>query len=164
MKFLSLFLVSLLLWGEATRNELEKIEPDAIVIGYGLNRVYAFVDPLCPNSKDFIDAIQSNAKVQKENTYFIFLHHLYMFNSENIINAIYEAKNQKQALIDVMVSNLPIEQKDANNEILKKRKRIQSVAMKTQMQQRPYLILFPFGSKYCKVSEGKAACVLQSSQ
>lgn len=164
MKFLSLFLMSLLLWGEATRSELENIEQDAIIFGYGLNRVYAFIDPMCPNSKDFIDAIQSNPKVQKENTYFVFLYHLNMFNSDNIINAIYEAKNQKQALIDVMVSNIPIEQKDANNEILKKRERIQSIAMKTKMQQRPYLILFPFGSKYCKVSEGKAACVLQSSK
>lgn len=164
MKLLSLLLLSMLLWGEATRSELENIEPDAIVFGYGLNRVYAFVDPMCPNSKDFIDAIQSNSKVQKENTYFVFLYHLSMFKSDNIINAIYEAKNQKQALIDVMVSNFQIEPKDADNETLKKRERIQSVAMKTQMQQRPYLIMFPFGSKYCKVSEGKAACVLQSSK
>jgi hypothetical protein len=161
MKILFLFLIATLLWSEPSRSELQTIESDAIVFGSGWNKAYVFIDPMCPNSKNFIDSIQSNQKIQKANTYFVFLYRLEMFESDKVINAIYHSADPKKSLLDVMVSNLPILKDEDDHEVLEKRKRIENVAQKTDMKRRPYLILYPFGSQYCKVSEGKAACMLQ---
>lgn len=161
MKHLFLFLMSTLLWGEPSRSELQRMERDAIVFGNGWNTIYVFVDPMCPNSKNFIDSIQSNSKVQKENTYFVFLYRINMFDSDDVINAIYRSTDPKHALLEVMVFNHSLKEEKTNDEILEKRKRIENIALKTAMKRRPYLIMYPFGSPYCKVSEGKAACMLQ---
>jgi len=160
MKMILLMLLATLLCAEPNRSALESIESDAIVFGTGLNRIYVFVDPLCPNSRNLIEAIETNQKLQRENTYFVFLYRLKMFKSDTTINAIYQAKDRKKALLDVMINQLPVttQENDSAREI---RKRIKRVAIQIPMKHRPYLILFPHGSSYCKVSEGKAACMLQ---
>jgi len=163
MKMLLLFLIATLLCAEPDRGALKSIESDAIVFGTGLNKVYVFVDPLCPNSRNFIETIESNQKIQKENTYFVFLYRLKMFRSDGVINAIYQAKNRKRALLDVMVAKLPITIK--NDDLVKDiRERIEVVAMQLPMKHRPFLLMYPHGSNYCKISEGKAACMLSAGK
>ena len=164
MKLLLTLLCAVLVWAGSIRDDLGSLERDAIVIGYGLTPVYVFVDPLCPNSRNFIEVIQSSQKVQKDNTYFVFLYRLQMFDSDGVINAIYHARNPKEAMLDVMVKHHAMPREEAVEEVVRKRKRIKEVAMKIDMHRRPYLMMYPIGGRYCKVSEGKAACMLQSSK
>jgi len=144
----------------ASRTELLNLEEDAVVFGQGPNQVYAFVDPMCSKSKDYIALISTQKKLLKQNTYYVFLHRLEKFKSDKVINYIYEVNNPKEALLEVMVDDKELTSEHLLNTVKAKRHRIDTVADSTGMTRRPYLLIYPAGSNICKVSEGSAPCML----
>jgi hypothetical protein len=150
----------LLTWGQPTKQELKSLESDAIVFGNGTNRVYAFLDPMCSVSQHYLELISSNETFLKTNTYYIFLHRLEKFDSDELIDSIYMAHDRKKALIDNMLFGQKIELKFASEEVEELRNRIRIVANKTQMKQRPYILMYKLGDDICDVREGSAACMI----
>jgi hypothetical protein len=74
---------------------------------------------------------------------------------------IYESNNQKQALVDIMVEEeiVDLENFKAKESTFQALKEIADIAKTLDMTQRPYMISFDKGSKYCRVSEGTASCL-----
>lgn len=160
MKILLLLIVYLLTWGQPTKQELKDLESDAIVFGHGVNRVYAFIDPLCTVSQHYLELISTNELFLKMNTYYVFLHRLEKFDSDILIDSIYMAPNPKEALIKSMILNQEVDVRFASAEVDQKRNRIRAVANKTQMKQRPYILMYKLGDDICDVREGSDACMI----
>lgn len=160
MKILLLLMVYMLIWGQPTKQELKELERDAIVFGTGANHVYAFLDPMCSVSQNYLELIKSNELFLKMNTYYIFLHRLEKFDSDELIDSIYMADNRKEALIKNMIHGQKIEFQFASLEVEQLRDRIRTVAHKTQMKQRPYILMYKLGDDICDVREGSAACII----
>lgn len=160
MKILLLLMVYLLAWGEPMKQELKDLESDAIVFGNGANRVYAFLDPMCSVSQHYLELISSNETFLRTNTYYVFLHRLEKFDSDELIDSIYMADDRKKALINNMLFGQKIELKFASEEVERLRNRIRTVANKTQMKQRPYILMYKVGDDICDVREGSAACMI----
>ena len=70
--------------------------------------VYAFIDPRCPHSRDFVDLIHENEKMRKRYHYYFFLYAHPMFKSGAAINAIYNAPDPKKAMLDYMLKRAPL--------------------------------------------------------
>jgi len=49
---------------------LQTIEHDALILGEGPTKVYVFVDPYCPNSRNFLSLIDENSKMRSKYTYY----------------------------------------------------------------------------------------------
>lgn len=160
MKILLLVMVYLLAWGQPTKQELKDLESDAIVFGNGANRVYAFLDPLCSFSQHYLELINSNELFLKTNTYYIFLHRLEKFDSDELIDSIYMADDRKKTLIKNMIFGQNIDLVFASLEVEQLRDRIREVAKKTQMKQRPYILMYEVGDDICIVREGNDACMI----
>jgi len=141
---------------------LKSISKHAIRIGTGtLSNVYIFVDPMCKYSRRIISKIDENKMLQLKNTYYIFLYRLQKFDSDKLIQYIYQSSDQKSVFMDVMVDEEIIDLDDfkANKETLQALKNISKVAKKLDMKLRPYIISFDKGSKFCRVSEGVVSCL-----
>lgn len=160
MKILLFLMLYMLTWGQPTKQELKELEPDAIVFGTGANRVYAFVDPMCSVSQHYLELINSNELFLKTNTYYIFLYRLEKFDSDELIDSIYMADNRKEALIKSMLLGQKVELQFASLEVEQLRDRIRTVAHKTQMKQRPYILMYKVGDDICDVREGNDACMI----
>ena len=137
------------------------ISEHAIRFGNGPAKVYTFVDPMCPMSKAFIELITSDDYFQKKNSYYIFLYRLPMFQSDKLIQYIYQSKTPLETLKDVMIyedyddlDNL--ESKPETQEFINK---IANVGKELNIKARPFLLSFEAGSSYCKVSSGTAPCL-----
>ena len=162
MKFLKLFYLLLIIVVSsyaASRTELLNLEKDAIVFGNGPTQVYAFVDPMCHKSKDYISFISEEQKLLEKNTYYVFLHRLEKFPSDKVIDYIYEAEYPKEALLAVMVDNKKVVSEQLLKTVDAKRARIDKAADSTGMTRRPYLLIYPEGSNICKASEGVPPCM-----
>lgn len=169
MKILSILLlltVSLLWGGELQTKEpqksLEAISKYAVKIGSGNESdVYIFVDPMCQYSKKLIKKLHENKIIQLANTYYIFLYRLPKFDSTKMMQYILEASDQKEALIDIMVHEEPLDLEgfEAKEQTKAALEAISDVAKTLDMTKRPYMISFEKGSAYCRVSEGTASCL-----
>lgn len=137
------------------------ISEHAIRLGNGPNTVYAFVDPMCPMSKSFIEIITSEKSFQKETSYYIFLYRLPMFQSDKLIQYIYQSKTPLETLEEVMVYEDydDLDNLESRPEIQKIINKIANVGKKLNIKARPYLLTFEAGSSYCKVSSGTAPCL-----
>lgn len=160
MKLVLLIMVYFLAWGQPTKQELKDLESDAIVFGNGANSVYAFLDPLCSVSQHYLELISSNKTFLKTNTYYIFLYRLDKFDSDELIDSIYMAYDRKQALINSMLLGQKVELQFASSEVEQLRERIRTVANKTQMKQRPYILMYKLEDDICDVREGNDACMI----
>ena len=141
---------------------LEAISKHAIKIGSGEDTVaYLFVDPLCSYSRELMKKIYDNKMLLLTNTYYVFLYRLPRLNSEKAMHYILEAKNQKEMLLDIMVYEdvIDIEDFTPKDSTIIALKNIANVAKTLDMTVRPYMISFDKDSKYCRVSEGTAACL-----
>jgi hypothetical protein len=141
---------------------LDSISNYAVRIGTGtINNIYVFVDPMCPHSRKFISKISKNKMIQLENSYYIFLYRLPKFESDELIQCIYQSSDVKSSLMDVMVNGKEInmDSTELGDNKLKAIKEISSVGKKLNIKIRPYLMIFEDGSKYCRVSKGIAPCM-----
>lgn len=161
MKQLLWLLIPFILWGEVTRDELHWLERDAIVIGYGLTPVYVFVDPMCSNSQNYISLISGSETLQKQHTYYIFLHRLEKFDSDAIIDTIYRSKTPINVLMQYIASPDTFVTIPPTKKSKVKRQRITKIAQKTGMKRRPYIIIYPLDGLVCKISEGSAPCTIK---
>jgi len=119
---------------------LRSIEHDAIVMGEGSIKVYVFIDPNCPNSRNFISLIEENSKMRSKYTYFLFLYELKRFHSSNLIAKIYSSTNPLETLKRVMIHDEP-PLNESNPAVLDKISQIEKVAEKLDVYKRPYIIM-----------------------
>ncbi|MDD5717803.1 MAG: hypothetical protein PHW64_08405 [Sulfuricurvum sp.] len=119
---------------------LQTIEHHALVLGEGSTKVYVFIDPFCPNSRNFIALIDENAKMRSKYTYYFFLYELKRFNSAPMIAKIYSSSNPIDALKRVMIldQNLP---EMTNPSVSGKILQISNVAQALDVYKRPYIIM-----------------------
>lgn len=121
---------------------LQPIEQHAMIYGEGERKVYVFVDPKCPHSRDFMSMINENTKMRSMYRYYIFFYELKRFNSHDLIKTIYTSAAPLQRTLEVMVGakELPIE---SRNE-LKIEAKIDDIARVADLigvSKRPYLII-----------------------
>lgn len=121
---------------------LEPIEKHAMVYGEGGKKVYVFVDPRCPHSRDFISMINENAKMRSIYRYYIFFYELKRFKSHNLIASIYSSAAPLQRTLEVMVG---LKEATADHpfdaRIDEKIGEIARVAEAIGVSKRPYLII-----------------------
>jgi len=107
---LILLLSITLLTAEELESILDSISQHAIRIGDGrVSREYVFIDPMCKHSKKYIKVIMEDESLQKENSYYIFLYRLEKFDSDELIQYMYQSENKKLALKEVMVAEKEVD-------------------------------------------------------
>jgi hypothetical protein len=159
---LVIFLLTFNLYAADDRQAMmDSISQYAIRIGTGPDHNYVFVDPLCPKSQYFIELISGRKDLQEKNSYFIFLYRLNKFDSDELIQYIYQSEMPLQSLKEIMIDKDydDIEDFTARKKTLDIIHDIAEVAKELHMKRRPYMLIFDEGSPYCKVSEGTAPCL-----
>lgn len=119
---------------------LQSIEDQAMHIGSGPIKVYVFLDPLCPNSRNFLSLINESKKMQSRYHYYLFLYTLERFHSEDLVRSIYNSADPLKSALKVMVHKETL----SPNQATKSDHKIQSiadVAQKIDVYKRPYLVL-----------------------
>ena len=113
-----------------------------MIYGDGEKKVYEFVDPKCPHSRDFISMIYENEKMRSLYRYYIFFYELKRFNSHNLIATIYSSSEPMQKTLEVMVGGKEIPSTPRfDPKIEAKIDTIADVADKIGVSKRPYLII-----------------------
>lgn len=121
---------------------IEPIEHQAMIYGEGEKRVYVFIDPKCPHSRDFISMLYENEKMRSVYRYYIFFYELKRFNSHNLIATIYSSSEPMQKTLEVMVGGKEIPSTPRlDPKIEAKIDTIADVADKIGVSKRPYLII-----------------------
>lgn len=145
----TLFLIILLsinvFGSEKVRVLLESISEYAIRIGDGnLSTEYVFIDPMCRHSKKYIKIILQEKSLHEENSYYIFLYRLPKFDSDELIQYIYQSKDSKLALQEVMVDEKEIDLFDfeVTEETLKVINKIALIGKKLKVDHRPQMFTF----------------------
>ena len=125
---------------------LDSISQHAIRIGNGNSyNVYVFVDPMCIHSQIYIDEITEKKELHKDNSYYIFLYRLDKFDSTELIEFIYQAKNPKLALEDIMIRDKEVDTFDlsVSKKTLKIIEEVALVGQKLEAEHRPFIIKLP---------------------
>lgn len=170
MKFLSILFIlifnltaaEIVSVSQKPKADLESISKHAIKFGTGDESiVYVFVDPLCKYSRALVKKIDEDRMLQLSNTYYIFLYRLPRYDSEKTMQYIYESSDPKETLTEIMIYEYEVDLSDyqARGTTIDALNEIAQVAATLDMTQRPYMISFEKGSKYCRVSEGEASCM-----
>lgn len=121
---------------------VQAIESSALRIGDGPVKVHAFVDPMCPHSRDFVEMIAESEKMRSGYSYYFYLYSLPRMHSEAVVAAIYDNSNPIELLLDVMVRHKVVDVRETNNEsVFRKIKAIAEVAEKLDVYKRPYIIM-----------------------
>ncbi len=121
---------------------LQSIDHHAIVIGNGPIHMYAFIDPVCPRSREFVEMVLENKKMQKSYTYHFFYYELTRFHTKELIGTIYTDKNPLDLMIEVMVKKHEIKRiKKLSSKVIAKMNDISKVAQKLDIYKRPYLFV-----------------------
>lgn len=121
---------------------LQPIEHHAIQYGEGDIKVYVFVDPKCPHSRDFISMLFENQKMRTIYRYYIYFYELKRFKSHTLIGAIYSAPSPLQRMLEVMVGKKELNPaQDVESKIEEKIDDINQVAEQIGVSKRPYLIV-----------------------
>jgi len=127
---------------EKTLSLLKTIDAHAIIMGTGEKDVYVFVDPLCPFSKEFISKITKNDLMLKKYKYHLFLYAIPRLHSQEEIDYIYDAKNQLNVLLDIMLNGKKLNYlftPKADN--IEKVREIEHVAKEMNVHKRPFIII-----------------------
>lgn len=121
---------------------LKSIDKHAIVIGSGPTHMYAFIDPVCPRSREFVSMIFESEKMQERYTYHFFYYELTRFHSKNLIGTVYSAKRPLEMMKSIMVDakEVPV-LTTFSSEITKEINAIADVAEKLDIYKRPYLFV-----------------------
>jgi len=146
---------------DTTKELMQSISSSAIRVGTGPDIVYAFIDPLCLKSKAFIMHINESEVLQKKRSYYIFLNRLQKFESDKLIQYIYQSQVPKTTLEEIMIfGDIPdLEDFQADKKTLELINKVAKVAKKMNIKRRPYLLIYEENSDYCLVSEGTAPCL-----
>lgn len=161
----ALFLILCLLFNGFAEQDrqvlMDSISQYAIRIGSGPNKIYTFVDPLCPKSQLFVGMITERQDLQEKNSYYIFLYRLRKFDSDAHIQYIAQSNDPLNALKEIMLDEdySGLETFVARPQTLSKIKKVAKIAEEMQIKRRPYLLIFDEGSQHCRVSEGTAPCL-----
>ncbi len=142
---------------------LDSISKHAIRLGDGPDKVFVFIDPLCPKSQMYISSISKDKEAHHEKSFYIFLYELKRFNSEELIFYIYQSEDPYKALIEIMVQKKEPDLFDLkfSQETDRKIEMISKAAKTLHIKRRPYLLLFEHNSPYCIVSDGTAPCLAE---
>lgn len=121
---------------------LKSIEHYAIVIGTGPTHMYAFIDPVCPRSRDFVEMIFENKKMQKLYTYHLFFYELERFHTKALIADIYNADEPLNEMKMIMIKKekkkgLEVIPENINKEM----NEISKIAKELDIYKRPYLFV-----------------------
>ncbi len=122
---------------------LDSISQHAIRIGNGENKdVYVFVDPMCRHSRNYLNRITLNPDLQSQNSYYIFLYGLEKFESQELIGYIYQSKNKKALMEDVMVleKEMDLDEFEVSPETLQVINDIEKVGELLKIQRRPFIV------------------------
>ena len=144
--FLIILLSITLFSVEEPQSVLDSISQHAIRIGNGkTSNIYVFIDPLCRYSKKYIKDITLDEELQKENSYYIFLYRLPKFESEKLIQYIYQSQDAEEALEDIMIyeDEIDLDEFKVTKKTLKIINDVASVAKKFNVDKRPYVIRLP---------------------
>ncbi len=121
---------------------LQSIETHAIVIGTGPIHMYAFIDPFCPRSREFVEMILENTKMQESYTYHFFYYELERFHTKELIGTIYSEKDPLSMMKRVMVDKQEVPLlKEFSSEVQKKMDDITKVAQELDIYKRPYIFV-----------------------
>ena len=121
---------------------LHSIDHHAIKVGSGPIHMYAFIDPLCPRSQDFVAMILESEKMRKRYTYHFFYYELKRFNTKNLIAMIYKEKNPMGLIKKIMIDHEEVTpSKVITKKVQTKINEISSVAKKLDIYKRPYLFV-----------------------
>jgi hypothetical protein len=121
---------------------VQTIEKSALRMGTGPVKVYAFVDPLCPHSRNFVEMIAESEKMRKGYSYYFYLYSLPRMHSEAMVATIYESDNPVELLLDVMVRHKKVQvKKITEKSVFQKIEAISAVAEKLDVYKRPYIIM-----------------------
>ena len=121
---------------------LKSIDHHAVLVGNGPVHMYAFIDPVCPRSQEFLEMILENKNMQDSYTYHFFYYELARFHSKKLIGTIYAQKEPLNMMKQVMIEKreVPI-LKDISSEIQSEIDDISRVAEKLEINKRPYLFV-----------------------
>lgn len=121
---------------------LQPIEHHAMQYGEGDIKVYVFVDPKCPHSRDFISMLFENQKMRTIYRYYIYFYELKRFNSHALIGTIYASSSPLQQMLEVMVGKKELNIAEGiDMKIEEKIDDIKHVAEQIGVSKRPYLIV-----------------------
>lgn len=121
---------------------LKSIDKHAIIIGNGPTDMYAFIDPVCPRSRDFVEMVFENKKMQTLYTYHFFFYELKRFNTHQMITDIYASDNAVSFMEKIMIEKKELtEHTQITQPVQKKIKMIEDVANKLDIYKRPYLFI-----------------------
>lgn len=125
---------------------MEPILEYSISLGTGKRTIYAFIDPLCPHSRSWIDMVSSEKRLQEMYTYKFWLYRLPKFNSDYAIYHIYNSDDVLNELLMIMtrgkeLNNVYPEGYVPNKEIIKKIQNISAIGEKLKATRRPTLFI-----------------------
>ncbi len=121
---------------------LKSIDHYAIVIGNGPTHMYAFIDPVCPRSREFVEMIIENEKMQKRYTYHFFYYELKRFHSKGLIGTIYTNNDPFSTMLEVMLRKHEVEPiKTLPPKVITQMNNISKVAEQLDIDKRPYLFV-----------------------
>ena len=123
---------------------LKSIKHHAIKIGTGPIGMYAFIDPLCPRSQDFVSMILESEKMRKRYTYYFFYYELKRFDTKNLIAMIYAQKNPMELIKKIMIEHKEVvPPKVITKKVQTKMNEIDTIAQVLDIYKRPYLFVVP---------------------
>ena len=121
---------------------LKSIDQYAIIIGKGPTHMYAFIDPVCPRSREFVSMIVESEKMQERYTYHFFYYELTRFHSKDLIATVYSAKRPVDMMKVIMVDENNVTALTTfSSDITKEINAISDVAEKLDIYKRPYLFV-----------------------
>jgi len=121
---------------------LKSIDHYAIVIGTGPTHMYAFIDPVCPRSREFVEMVLENKKMQKTYTYHFFYYELTRFHTKELIGTIYSAKRPSIMMKKVMVDKIDVPLiTEISSDVEAEIDNISKVADTLDIYKRPYLFV-----------------------
>jgi len=125
-----------------TLSLLKTLDSQAIIMGSGKKDIYVFVDPLCHFSRKFISKVTKNDLMLKKYKYHIYLYGIARLHSQEEINYIYDAKNQLNVLLDIMLNDKKFDYlltPTAYNQ--EKVREIKNIAKQINVNKRPFIVI-----------------------
>lgn len=127
---------------EQSLSLLKTLDSQAIIMGSGKKDVYVFVDPLCHFSRKFISKVTENDLMLKKYRYHIYLYGIERLHSQEEINYIYDAKNQLNVLLDIMVNDKKFDHLlTPTPQNRQKVSEIKHIAKQLDVNKRPFIII-----------------------
>lgn len=119
---------------------LHTIQNEAIVYGFGVQKVHVFIDPWCRYSRQFISMISKNKKMLSKYRYYLYLYSIPRLHSQNAIAAVYSANEPLEILLKIMLND-DKRVVAVNKQTQLKVDAITDIAKKVHVTKRPFLLI-----------------------